>query len=759
MATSRRHGRWRRWGLTALAGALAFLALPVRVPDAPRSTVLWDRDGRLLDARVATDGQWRLPGGEVPDRFVTALLEQEDRRFFAHPGIDPVGVGRALRDNLAAGRVVSGGSTLTMQLQRIAGDGGPRTLGRKAWEALLALRLEVALPKEDILALYAAHAPMGGNVVGVQAAAWRYFGRAAEELSWAEAATLAVLPNQPGLIHPGRGRDALKRKRDALLERLVEAGHLDADDARLARLEPIPPAPVPVPHGAPHLLAATPEGRQVASTVDGHLQARVAEVGERHRRALQGIRVEHLAVVVVDVATGEVRAWLGNVGEEGRGDAVDVARRPRSSGSILKPLLYEAMLAQGELLPDQLVPDVPMRIGGFAPTNYDRGFDGALPASRALERSRNVPAVWMLRAHGVGRFRQRLLDVGLTTLHRSAEDYGLSLILGGAEVRLDEVVDAYRQLSWAAQGLGPTMPAMHLSGEGDQRPVVMDRGAAWWTLAALEGVTRPGLHEVWRHLQGGVPVAWKTGTSMGFRDAWAVAATPEHAVGVWVGNASGEGRAGLVGLHAAAPVLFDVLELLDGRGSFERPDDALIPVDICVHTGMRAGPTCGGTRRVPLPRASQRAEACPYCEEIFCNEDCSQRLHRECAGGQAMHRETRVALPAAWAWFRGRAGRDDHGVPPWGPACGQPDEQLSLLVPSAGAALKVPVERTGRRGAVVFRAEHGDPFARVHWHLDGSFLGTTEQFHELAVDLPPGEHLLTLVDQSGAEVSRTFEAL
>jgi penicillin-binding protein 1C len=555
----------RRVGLllAALVAVAAFLAVPVTTPEAPVGTLLLDGRGRMLDARIAADEQWRFPPASdaPPERFAVALVTAEDARFRWHPGVDPVAVVRAIGSNLTAGEVVSGASPLTMQVVRISRGNPPRTFGEKAREAVLALRLEAAHDKDAILSMYAHHAPFGGNTVGVEAAAWRYFGRPAGELSWAEAATLAVLPNSPGLIHPGRNRGALRAKRDRLLETLSADGHLDAASLALAKLEPLPGRPRPLPGLASHLLQRAGRAGQHVTTLDVGLQARVRDVATRHQHRLAANHVHGLAVLVADVPTGEVRAYVGNApvpGAAEHGHYVDVVRAPRSTGSTLKPFLYASMLEAGELLPDELVPDIPVRFGSFAPKNFDLGYQGALPASQALARSRNVPTVWMLRDHGVPRFYGSLQRWGMTTLHRPADDYGLSLVLGGAEGTLWDFVVMYRHLGLSAQGEVGDVLHWRPSDRAPSGATPIEAGAAWSTLEALLEVTRPGLQGSWRDLAGGRKIAWKTGTSVGFRDGWAIGVTPQTVVGVWVGNADGEGRPELTGFQAASPLLFDL---------------------------------------------------------------------------------------------------------------------------------------------------------------------------------------------------------
>jgi penicillin-binding protein 1C len=419
------------------------------------STVLTDLDGRLLGARIAADHQWRFPEiGEVPEKFADAITTFEDRWFFLHPGVNPVSLGRALSLNIRAGKIVSGGSTITMQVIRLARKNKPRTYPEKVKEILMAFRLETSHTKGEILALYASHAPFGGNVVGLEAASWRYFGVSPSRLTWAQAATLAILPNCPGLIYPGRNPGQLLRKRDRLLEMMRDRGIIDQETCELAKLEPLPGKPFILPASAPHLLdrciSAGYMGKKIRSTVVYGLQEDVMEIIGRHSVYLSANRIYNVAAVVLDVNSGQTLAYAGNlpgIGGDAHANAVDIIISPRSTGSLLKPLLYAAMLDDGSILPTTLVPDIPTQIGGFIPENYNLTYDGAVPAKNALARSLNIPAVKMLQSYDYSRFYGLLRFLGMTTLRKPADHYGLSLILGGAEATLWDVASIYASMA------------------------------------------------------------------------------------------------------------------------------------------------------------------------------------------------------------------------------------------------------------------------------------------------------------------------
>ena len=753
--------------------------LPDPLFDQPVSSVLEARDGSLLGARIAADGQWRFPGRDtVPGKFAAAVIAAEDKRFRWHPGVDPLALARAAWTNFRAGEVVSGGSTITMQVIRMARGSRPRTYPEKFVEAALALRLELGTDKDGVLALYAANAPFGGNVVGLEAAAWRYFGRGPADLSWAEAATLATLPNNPGAVHPGRSRAELLEKRDRLLRRLRETGSIDGEELELAMLEPLPDAPHPLPQRAPHLLQTLAAGyagggRRYASTLDASLQRLVGDIAARQSESLASMGIRHLAGLVIDNRSFEVVAYVGNsrwaVGE-GTGYAIDLIRRPRSTGSILKPLLFARMLDAGEILPETLVPDVPSQFAGYSPENYDREFRGAVPARAALARSLNVPAVWMLRRHGVDRFYDFLRGMGMTTLHRPPGDYGLTLVLGGAEGTLWDITAMYANLARIGGGGpgqrgGPMRPRVLV----DEPPSTDGRsplsvGAAWLTLEALVEVVRPGAESGWRVFGGGQRVGWKTGTSYGHRDAWAIGVTARYTVGVWAGNAGGAGRPELTGIGAAAPVLFDIVNRLEGDAWFPRPEMHLKEVKVCRSDGYRAAGECE-TAVAWAPRNSHFERPSPHHRTVHLDPSSGLRVHGKCESVQAMSHETWFVLPPGQESFYRRWNAGYRPLPAYRGDCAGTAAEASargpvdFLYPVNGTRIYIPVELGGRKGRAVFAAAHRDPDATLHWHLDDRYVGSTSVFHEQALDVAEGLHVVTVVDEMGNRARRRFEVL
>lgn len=751
----------------ALIGSLLFafavLAFdPAAAPPPPRSRALYAAGGELLGATVAADGQWRLPAaGPVPGRFESALVLYEDKRFFGHPGFDPAAIVRAIVSNASAGRVVSGGSTLTMQVARLSGPDGARTWRAKLSELWAAVRLEAHHTKAEILSMYAQRAPFGGNVVGLEAAGFRWFGLPSGTLTWAEAATLAVLPNSPALVHPGRARDELRRKRDRLLSHLVDSGRMPSTELESALAEPLPGAPQAMPNLAPQLLARSGPGRTVTA-IDRSTQVRVLQRAASYAAGLQRHGIHNLAAIVMRVDDESLAAYVGNVpaagsaGAAGAAEAgtateplspwVDCAVAPRSSGSILKPFLYASMVDTGELSPSRLVPDIPTRIGSYSPENNLKNYAGAVRADEALARSLNVPFVRLLRSYGVERFASTLKRLGFSTLSRAPADYGLTLILGGAEVTLLDAARAYATLARAAQGI-ERQPAAPFSA-----------GAAWLTLQALVEVARPGDEASWQEYASSRRIAWKTGTSFGSRDAWAIGVTPSWVVAVWVGNADGSGRPELKGTDTAAPLMFDLFQNLPQSRWFDEPAASLRYETVCADSGYVAGPDCARTTRILVPAAAKTDQVCPYCRVVHLSADGRYRVRAEDAGDAGMITERRFVLPPAIEWYYERSTIGYRPLPPWAPGLtGSESDALEFIAPEESSSIFVPIELDGRPGMTIFRVAYRGGAARLFWHLDGDYLGQTTADHRMEAHPAAGWHTLVVVDEDGSSISRRFE--
>ena len=779
----------RKKSLAALAICLIFywFCLPKPLFNDPYCLVIEDNSGELLGAHIASDGQWRFPSGDsLPDKFIRAIVEFEDKRFFNHPGIDFLGLLRAFRQNISQGRIVSGGSTISMQTIRLARKPKSRNLYQKVIEMILATRLELRYQKREILNYYAAHAPFGGNVVGLEAASWRYFGKSPYLLSWGEAAMLAVLPNSPGLIHPGRNRTALKNKRDRLLDRLQKRGVIDALSCQLAKEESLPEKPHPLPRLAPHFMdwvgkKHNYQGR-IKSTLNKELQIRNNELVKRHQAIRARNEIHNMAAVVIEVETGAIVSYVGNVIDAGKnhGEQVDIIPAPRSSGSILKPILYALALQEGAILPESLIPDIPMHLGNYRPENFNEKYDGVVSAKTALIRSLNVPMVYLLQEYGLEKFHHELKQIGLSTINKSAEHYGLPLILGGAEVSLLDITNVYA-------GMARTLGQFYnLSGQyrkDDFRPVsyLANKGsnpgnevllkeaprisasAAWFTFEAMQKVERPNSEGEWEYFQSSQQIAWKTGTSFGFRDAWAVGITTKYAVGVWAGNADGEGRPGLVGVKVAAPLLFDIFQLLEASNWFNPPYDEMAQLPICTQSGYRPNELCT-VDTVWVPLGGLKAKPCPYHQRIHLDESKQWQVNSDCESPSAMRHEAWFVLPPVEEYYYKSKNPTYQSLPPWRKDCtnelvASSTSTMQLIYPEAATKIYVPIDLDGQLSRTVFSLAHRRPETTVHWHIDNEFIGSTKTFHNLELRPEAGSHLLVVVDEYGNRLEQSFEII
>lgn len=753
--------------ITILVIAYIF-CLPRQLFHVPYSTVVTDRNGELLGARIASDGQWRFPPrNTTPEKVKQCLITFEDRHFYHHWGVNPVSTGRAAYQNLKNKRIVSGGSTLTMQTIRLARNES-RTFGEKFIEMILATRLEFRASKEKILSMYVSHAPFGGNVVGLDAAAWRYFGHSAEELSWAEAAMLAVLPNAPAMIHLSKSRQSLLNKRNRLLKQLCGRKIIDSSTYELAISEPLPDEPHPLPQIAPHLVSRFYQernGKYSVSTIDRGIQSQIENLAERWSNEFNRSDIRNLAILVIDIRTNQVVAYCGNVNFERKqsGNQVDVIQAPRSTGSILKPFLYYAMLQEGSLLPHTLLPDIPININGFTPQNFSLQFEGAVPASEALARSLNIPAVTMLQKYGVPKFHTFLRQIGLKTINRPASHYGLSLILGGAEATLWDVTNTYAHMGRSLLQLPQTECSLLLSDSENSEAVtsakttdIFQPGAVWQTFNALTEVNRP--EEIdWKSIPSMHPIAWKTGTSHGFRDAWAVGVTPHYAVGVWVGNATGEGKPGLVGARTAGPVLFDIFSLLPPTQWFKRPGNVFVKTEVCRKSGHLKGRFCEETDTLLILPAGLKTEACPYHHLVTLSADETHRIYENCANLEPTIQKSWFTLPPVWEWYYKQHHPEYSPLPPFKPGCGEDALQpMQFIYPPMNARIVLPKQMDGSPGYMTAELAHGNPVTTIFWHLDNTYLTQTQDFHKISLQPTPGKHSLTAVDSAGNTVTTTF---
>ncbi len=741
---------------------LTIILWPIDEPVYEYSTVINDSNGELLSATVAPDGQWRFPKPDsIPFKVKECIRYFEDEQFYRHPGINPFSILRAAKQNIQEGRIVSGASTLTMQIARMM-SGNERTLVNKLQEMMLALKLEIGYSKEDLMIMYASMAPFGGNVVGLEAASWRYFGRAPHLLSWGEAAALAVLPNQPGAIYPGYNDSLLFKKRNLLLKKLFDKELIKQITYELAIEEPIPGRPLPIPIKAQHLLTTfgvDHKGERLNSTIDQAWQHRVSQMVENHHLIMYANGVENLAALVIDLSDGKVLAYKGNTNDQDAdGYQVDIIQRPRSPGSTLKPLLFAASLDRGLILRRSMLSDVPSFFGGFAPKNFNRGYAGAVNANQALSRSLNIPMVHLLKKYSFEQFHQDLHDWGVTTLNKPAGHYGLSLILGGCEVTMWELSQVY--YSMYRKMAGKPNSTIHYDKVQQEIPSIpLEKDAIWQTFQAMTSLARPDGERAWRSFSSSQLISWKTGTSYGDRDAWAFGLNGEILVAVWIGNADGEGRADLTGIKAAAPLMHSIMRLSGSNPNWlAELKPQMSSRDICQISGLLANDYCP-TIKEEVPGNAEKSGLCSYHMNFTMDASGTYRVNSSCYSLAESINQTYFVLPPAQGHYYRQINPEYKGLPSSFSACNEEVNPIGIIYPNARSKVFIPKEITGDKGRVVLQASHQNSKTIIYWHVNEVYFGMTVDDHQIEVWLPPGKHVLSLIDEDGNKSSRRFEVI
>ncbi len=758
--------RWaKRAAVLGLAGLVGLAALVWVLPipsglETSHATLVLDRDGHWLRAFASPDEDrvWRIPvtEAELPEALVQAVLAFEDRRFFSHPGIDPLAVLRAAVQNARAGRVVSGASTLTMQVARMM-DRRPRTYAAKLREAFRALQLEFHFSKREILVHYLNLAPYGGNIEGIGAAAWFYYGRPVSKLNLDELAALAAIPNSPNRYRPDRGAAALERRRNDVLERMAEAGQISIAEAEESAALPVTAvrrsAPMLAPHASEYLRRRHPGSAVIESTIDAELQHRVARLLGEHVRSLEPHGIGNASAVVIENETGVVRAWVGSksffdVASQGQ---VDGALALRSPGSTLKPFVYGLALDRGLVGLHTLLEDIPIHYRDWSPENFDGEWRGVVSVQDALAASLNIPAVHLAKLIEPDGLVRLLHRVGFAGFQRDLDRFGLATVLGGCEVSLLELTNLYSSLARGGLFREAALTKEDLEKERPQERWLSE-GAAYLLGEVLTDVARPELPDLWRDTVSMPRVAWKTGTSYGRRDAWSVGYTRRYSVGVWVGNFDAAGVPELVGARAAAPLFFAIVNALPGvhADSWLTRPRAVETRQVCALSGDLATSSCPHTT-TELALTSAPQGSCKHHVEIEVDDENGHRLCSRCRGSRPRHSHLTVVWPPRVASHLETSGYPVERVPEHNPSC-----ERGLV--GAGPVIHRPLdgdEFVLRQGvptdhqqiALLASAESGSGV--LHWFVDDALLWSGPPGIPVLLDPKPGQHRLVAVDQEG----------
>ena len=743
---------WTKIALgTASLALMVVLLIPIPGQIQDYSLVLYDTEGQLLSARIAKDEQWRFPlQGEMPKMMETCILLYEDEYFHYHWGFNPISIIKAANSNLRAGEIVRGGSTITMQVMRMARGNRTRTIGQKLIEVMGALKLELFYSKKEILHMWATMAPFGGNTVGASTAAWRYYKRGLEHLSISEYATLAVLPNSPSKVHMGRGTQILTERRNRLLKKLNLRGLIDDTSLRLALQEDVPDVQFDLPQKGLQFLQFCHERQPHAtvfnSTLDPSIQGTCQSIIDQYSMQYQVDGINHAACLVIDNKTNEVKAYVGNSrAASDRARYVDCVQAPRSYGSLLKPFLYAKAIDDGYFLPFEKVKDIPTNINGFIPKNFDRQFRGQVAFSQMVSQSLNVPAVRTLNYIGIQAFHFMLTQrLGLKHINPSANHHGLSIILGGGEASLWEMGRLYKGLAQNANGqASPYSQVNYLKSDNpssNNLEFKFRNESVDHTIKAMASLERP-IEEQNYSKYHGVQIAWKTGTSYGHRDAWAIGVTPEYTIAVWIGNEEGEGVYNLTGAKKAAPILFKIFGAFNNLSEFtsSRTESKL---KYCLDSGQLIGRLCSHWSSLTSTANPHKLRQC--------------NSHALIHSSQIEKMDTTYIIDPVVKYYH------DKFYGSQAPSNGESTKfngSTRIVYPRDHSILFIPKKLNQKYTHVNLLAHSQIQNDRLYWYLDGEPMGTTEGVHELSLDLEIGDYELFVVNQNGKEDRVYFEVV
>ncbi len=728
------------------------------------ATVVYDRDHKPLRIFLPADKARRMHTdiSKVSPILIRSLLASEDRWFRYHPGINPISVIRAAISNLFAGRVVSGASTIPMQIARMATP-EPRTFSAKFKESFRAVQLKLHHSNDELLEIYLNMVPYGGNIEGVAAASHFYFGHDPSTLSLAESALLTTLPRGPAFYDPLRHPQQSKLGRNHVMDQLEERGVFPTEEVARNKEVPLPTAILPVPLKAPHFSRMVIERNglspEVVTTLDYKLQQTAEERLKEYVTRLRNADIDNAACVIIHIPTREIRALVGSADffEKNYGGAINLAEIKRSPGSTLKPFLYALAMDKGLVVPETYLYDIPIDFSGYSPENYDRTWSGQVEMREALARSLNVPAVKTLAKTGVGNFITLLRKGGLTTLDKKPMEYGLPLVLGGCEVKLTELTNLYASLADS----GKYRPFKITPSANDISSQLFSPEASWITLQMLSKVSRPEMNDTWMLTSDMPEAAWKTGTSFGHRDAWAIGISGNYAVGVWVGNPDGRPRKGISGASHAGPLLFDLLRITSPGGKLPpKPDGpGITEIQVCAHSHQLPGPFCNERITIQTISGKTHLKPCEYCKQIFIDPKSGFRLSGECLDRKKLKKIIIKTLPPQLARWRAENNMEVPIIPPLAPDCDliPAGNAPKIVSPASSTPYLLRKDTPLRYQQIGLKADAEADSGTLYWFLDGRLVNKGKFNQKLFTEVEAGKHKISVTDSLGRTDSIMFE--
>jgi penicillin-binding protein 1C len=720
---------------------IVLLCIPIPAFRPTYSKSLLDRNGELINANVSSEQQWHLPLDEaIPINLEKAILLYEDEYFYKHLGINPVSVIKSIILNTNEGQVVRGASTLTMQIMRMRNRSKSRSVKVKIYESLAAVKYSLYNRKSKVLKEWCEIAPFGGNTIGVKTAAFRYFKRSLNQMSNAEMALLAILPNTPTTVNLSKNRALLISRRNNLLKKMASRKVITQDEYELSIGEDLPDYPNKVPNEAQHLLNFLsnqyPQKTLFLSTIDRILQNQIAKILEEESSYLQREDINNMAAIVVDVQRNEVVAYVGNVNQVNSNYSyVDIIQSQRSYGSLLKPLLYALALEEATFLPHQFIYDIPTNYGEYRPENFDKKFRGVVPLDDIITQSLNVPSVRLLHEIGQNNFYTLLQRLKIQNLDKGIDHYGLSIILGGGETTPWEISRIYKGL--AQNYLEINRPFDPIKVLVDEKPSTLTdfKFTAYsmeHTVEAMSNLSRPREEKSWQLFGYNHKVAWKTGTSYGHKDAWAAGFNNQYQVTVWVGNEIGEGRKDLTGIVRAAPIMFKIFNILPNKKWFSKKPN-ITPsstIKVCKETGLLKGKLCSHLVNFKVNKISHGLKTCEY-HHISEMGDTILKFH-----------------PLVEYYYSNSNPNFKINE--------NSSSALKIVYPYPNLKIYLPKTDKINQNSFLARCNLND--TNIHWYLDNKFIGTT-QSPQVLINTTAGLHHLLVIDDLGNRDEQHFEVI
>ena len=742
--------------LVASAPVVIFFLLSIIFPLPPLkpwSLLIEDRNGQFLHAFLADDDAWRLKTspGEIPERLKRILIEKEDRYFYWHPGVNPFAICRALVQNIASGKRVSGASTLTMQIARML-ERRDRTYLNKAIEIFRALQLERKYSKNELLEIYLSMVPLGGNIEGLKSAALLYYQTPLERLNIAQLFDLILIPNDPNGLAPDRNPDRLLEERKKCALPWIASGFFSRQDSIIIWNTNPRAVRKPLPDQAPHFclrvksqMAGAPD---IRSSLDLSIQKSVEALLSNHLRAWKLVGVQNGAVIVLDNKSREILAYAGSgdFDDTSAQGQVDAAKALRSPGSTLKPFLYAMEMEQGVLTPKSRLLDTPYDAEGFQAENYDGLYSGIVYADEALRRSLNVPMVRLLSRAGVRPFIDFTTKAGIASLYEQKDKLGLSLILGGCGVTLEEMVGAYA--TFPAGGTYAPPRFVHRNTVDTTRQV-FSTSTAFMVTEILSGLDRPDLPNNFESSANLPKIAFKTGTSYGRRDAWTIGYSAEYTIGVWIGNVDNKGNPELVGGRSAAPLLVDLFNSISSghqKSILPMPRDIRIR-DVCAKSGLVPTSRCDRVIEDYYSVSHTQSRTCDVDKEFLVSMDGTKTFCPSCIGENTYKVVTYPDYPPELLTFWSKTGVPFQQAPPHNPAC-------TRLFSGDGPTIVSPTDEmtyfvVSPKQKLTLQASSGLDVSTLVWYLDDVFFGRIKPGDKLFVSLNEGEHRVSCLDDKG----------